>query len=166
MLNEIFGKYPQVKVIDYLLAHPFNSYTKQQIAVGSEISRITLNKFIDDLITLNILTKEEGNKYSLNSKSDIVKMLDDIQHKLAIDELKKQSQTFNEEAIQYTDEEIENMFPTDVPNIDLNLAEKEIIELDGKHNTKHNPTPISETLANLNKRLTKIEIQYKNSKHL
>ena len=47
MLVEIFGNYPQIKVLDYLLMNPFGKYTKQQIAVGSEISRITLNTFIN-----------------------------------------------------------------------------------------------------------------------
>ena len=50
MLNEIFGDYPQIKVIDYLLMNPFAELSKLQIAVGSEISRITLNKFIDNLL--------------------------------------------------------------------------------------------------------------------
>ena len=50
MLNEIFGDYPQIKVLDYLLMNPFAELSKLQIAVGSEISRITLNKFIDNLL--------------------------------------------------------------------------------------------------------------------
>ena len=49
MLDEILGDYPQIKVIDYLLMNPFAELSKLQIAVGAEVSRITLNKFIDDL---------------------------------------------------------------------------------------------------------------------
>ena len=51
MLNEILGDYPQIKVIDYLLMNPFAELSKLQIAVGSEISRITLNNYIDNLET-------------------------------------------------------------------------------------------------------------------
>jgi len=55
MVREIFGDCPQVKVVDYLLAHPFGPYTKQQIAVGARISRATLDKFIKSLVDLEFL---------------------------------------------------------------------------------------------------------------
>ena len=60
MLNEIFGDCPQIKVVDYLLMNPFAELSKLQIAVGAGISRITLNKFIDDL------TKYEREKLDLD----------------------------------------------------------------------------------------------------
>ena len=56
MFKEIFGNNPQSKVIDYLISTPFTEHTKQQIAVGSEISIPTLNKFIDNLV--DILNKK------------------------------------------------------------------------------------------------------------
>ncbi|MBZ9570397.1 hypothetical protein KQY27_02415 [Methanobrevibacter sp. TMH8] len=128
MLSEIMGNCPQVKVVDYLLAHPFNSYTKQQIAVGSNISRSTLDKFINNLIDSEFIIKDNSNKYSLNAKSNIVKMLDNVQNELSIREMEKQAETFDEDIIEYTDEEIDKMFQTDVPDIDLDEVEKEIEE--------------------------------------
>ena len=58
MYEKIFGNYPQVKVINYLLINPKRDYTKKQIAVGAKISRVTLDSFINNLISLNILKKE------------------------------------------------------------------------------------------------------------
>ena len=126
MLYEIFGSNPQVKVVDYLLSHPFHSYTKQQIAVGSEISRSTLNKFINNLLELKILIRTQDGKYALNHKSEIVKMLDGIQHKLSMEEMEKRAKLDNEPVVSYTDEEIDKMFETDVPDISLDEVEKEI----------------------------------------
>ena len=55
MYERIFGKYPQVKVLNYVLINPEKSYSKKEIAVGANISRVTLDSFINDLEELNIL---------------------------------------------------------------------------------------------------------------
>lgn len=128
MFNEIFGSSPQVKVIDYLLAHPFDTYTKQQISIGAGISRSTLNNFIGNLLESGFLIKNESKKYSINTKSNIVKMLDKLQYELAMKEFEKQADKFDENIKKYTDAEIENMFETNIPNIDLNEAENAIEE--------------------------------------
>jgi hypothetical protein len=127
MVKEIFGTCPQVKVVDYLLAQPSGPYTKQEIAIGAEISRATLDKFIKSLIDLEFLKINQNNKYELNNKSKIVRLLDKVQHELAIKEIMKQSETFDEEIINYSDDEINNMFETNVPEIDLDKVENEII---------------------------------------
>ena len=128
MVNELFGSSPQVKVVDFLLAHPFGPYTKQQIAVGAGISRATLDKFIHNLIDLKFLNITKNNKYELNTKSYMVNLLDKVQHELATKEMIKQAEIFDEKIIHYSDEEIENMFEIDVPEIDLDEAEQEIID--------------------------------------
>jgi len=132
MVKEIFGTCPQVKVVDYLLAHPFGQYTKQQIAVGAEISRATLDKFIKNLIDLEFLKINQNNKYELNNKSKIVRLLDKVQHDLAMKEMIKQTKTFDEEIINYSNEEIDNMFEIDVPDIDLDKEEDKIIAKEKK----------------------------------
>ena len=104
MLIEILGKCPQIKVLDYLLANPFESYTKQQIAIGAEISRSTLDKFIDKLLENKILILKNS-KYELNFNSEIVKKLDALQEYLAKKELEKQSSYETEEFIKYSDED-------------------------------------------------------------
>jgi len=127
MVKEIFGNCPQVKVIDYLLAHPFGQYTKQQIAVGAGISRATLDKFIKNLIDLEFLKINQNNRYELNNNSKMVRLLDKVQHDLAMKEMIKQNETFDEEIVDYSYEEIDNMFEIDVPDVDLDKTENEII---------------------------------------
>jgi len=146
MLQEIFGATPQVKVIDYLLSHPFHSYTKQQIAVGSEISRSTLNKFISNLLALKLVIRTENGKYALNYKSETVKMLDGIQHRLSMEEFEKYK-TANEPIVKYSDTEIDEMFETTVPDISLDELEreielKEILEENKNKHTKKNTIAI------------------------
>ncbi len=82
MYEKIFGDYPQVKVINYLLTNPDKSYTKKEIAFGASISRVTLNSFFDTLKDLEIITKK-GSAYKLNIDSDIVKILIKTQITLA-----------------------------------------------------------------------------------
>jgi len=45
MLTDVFGAYPQVKVIDLLLTHQNIEYTKEEIAECAEISIDTLYNF-------------------------------------------------------------------------------------------------------------------------
>ena len=74
MYERIFGKYPQVKVLNYVLINPEKSYSKKEIAVGANISRVTLDSFINDLEELNILSKD-GLTYYVNINSKVVKAL-------------------------------------------------------------------------------------------
>ena len=125
MLIEILGKCPQIKVLDYLLSNPFESYTKQQIAIGAEISRSTLDKFIDKLLENKILILKNS-KYELNFNSEIVKKLDALQEYLAKKELEKQSSYETEEFIKYSDEELDKLFDENAKDVDLDKLEKEI----------------------------------------
>lgn len=162
MLEEIFGATPQVKVIDYLLAHPFHSYTKQQIAVGSEISRSTLNKFIANLLDLGLIIRTENGKYALNHKSKIVKKLDGIQHTISMEEMEKQVKLDNEPEVSYTDEEIDKMFETNVPDISLDEVEREI-ELKERKEIKEIK---EEKIENKNREKRKITLDEKEYKDL
>ncbi|OED29816.1 hypothetical protein [Methanosphaera sp. WGK6] len=82
MYEQIFGKYPQVKVINYILINPEKTYSKKEIAVGAGISRVTLDSFIKNLEELNII-KKEGLKYKINTESKLVKTLIKTQINLA-----------------------------------------------------------------------------------
>ena len=82
MYEQIFGNYPKIKVINYILINPEREYTKKEIAVGANISRVTLDSFVNDLEELNILIKNKS-KYKLNLKSKVVKTLIDTQVKIA-----------------------------------------------------------------------------------
>ena len=89
MLVDILGKHPQIKVIDYMLSCPFHEMTKQQLAVGSEISRSTLDRFIEDFLEYGLLCKK-GSKYVDNSKSVFIKEFYEINKKLQVDKYGKE----------------------------------------------------------------------------
>lgn len=119
MYELIFGKYPQVKVINYVLTNPERSYSKKEIAVGASISRVTLDSFITQLVELNILNKD-GLTYTVNISSNIVKTLIKTQIILAElvmqDELEKSEEIIGEAL---TDEEFEKFLKTCDYEIDL-----------------------------------------------
>lgn len=126
MLDEILGDYPQIKVIDYLLMNPFAELSKLQIAVGAEVSRITLNKFIDDLTVKQLVIKNTNSKYHLNLQSPIViklNMLLDEVNKMGITEAMKYA---DEPYDELSDEELDEIFDENSPDVDLIQLEKEI----------------------------------------
>ena len=131
MLDEILGNYPQIKVIDYLLMNPFAELSKLQIAVGAEISRITLNKFIDDLTDKRVVIKNNNSKYHLNLQSPIVvnlNMLLDELNKLAIEEAMNHA---DESYDIISNEEFDEIFDENSPDVDLIQLENEILMKEG-----------------------------------
>lgn len=125
MLVDILGKHPQIKVIDYMLSCPFQKFTKQQLAVGSEISRSTLDKFIDDFLEYELLSKE-GSKYVVNLKSVYIKgfniMLDEITRR----EIEIQESLPEEHGDELSDDELDEIFSEIPDEIDLDRLEFEI----------------------------------------
>lgn len=125
MLKDILGYHPQIKVIDYMLSCPFNEFTKQQLAVGSEISRSTLDKFIDDFIEYGLLSKKES-KYVVNYKSEFIKDFFSISEKLAKLEIEKQSQLPEELGDDLSDDELDEILSEIPDETDLDKLEFEI----------------------------------------
>ena len=112
MITEIFGENCiRAKVFDLLLSHPNTEYTKKDIADCSEISRSTLNNFIDKLVDYEIIipTRRIGNGqlYKINLNSNITKALNSFQNQLADIEIEKEMRTYKEEI----DESIEPIKP-------------------------------------------------------
>ena len=126
MLEEIFGNYPKIKVLDYLLMNPFGTYTKQQIAVGAEISRITLNSFMDDIIGNGILIKDDNSKFSLNLNSPIVQILNRILDDLNKIEVEKQLENLDESFDVLSEEELDKVFDENAPDVNLDDLERKI----------------------------------------
>ena len=127
MLDEISGDYPQIKVIDYLLSNPFAELSKLQIAVGAGVSRITLNKFIDDLTAKQLVIRNTNSKYHLNLKSPIVvrlNMLLDEVNRIGIEEAMKHA---DEPYDDLSDEELGEIFDENASDVDLIELEKEIM---------------------------------------
>ncbi|NYB26346.1 MAG: winged helix-turn-helix transcriptional regulator [Methanobacteriaceae archaeon] len=112
MITEIFGENcVRAKVFDLLLSHPNTEYTKKDIAECADISRTTLNKFIDKLVDYEIMipTRRIGNGqfYKINMDSTITKALNSFQNQLADIEIEREMQAYKEEI----DESIEPIKP-------------------------------------------------------
>lgn len=95
MITEIFGENcKRVKVIDLLLSHPNTEYTKYDLSECAEISRGTLDTFIDELEEIGIVktTSIIGNSkfYQINMGSPITQALNSFQNQLADIEIEKQ----------------------------------------------------------------------------
>ena len=125
MLKDILGNHPQIKVIDYLLACPFQDLTKQQIAVGSEISRSTLDRFIDDFLEYGLLCKK-GSKYAVNLKSVYIRELNIMLDGIVRMEIIIQEQLPEEVGDDFTDEELEEISDELPDEVDLDKLEFEI----------------------------------------
>jgi hypothetical protein len=126
MLTEIFGKCPQVKTINFLLAHPFHKYTKKEMAQGSEISRMTLDKFIVDFVDLKIIIKDKG-LYFLNSKSNLVNLMDKLQENLVDIETEKQLKNFQESPSKLSGKELNKFLNINENNIKFDENEELIL---------------------------------------
>ncbi|MDO8870536.1 MAG: hypothetical protein Q7V10_07280 [Methanobacteriaceae archaeon] len=94
MLTEIFGSYPQVKVIDLLISHPYNEYTKKDMAEYAGIARGTLYEFFNKLEDYHLIkeTKKEGNGqfYKADMNSPAMKAISAFQNILSNIEIEKQ----------------------------------------------------------------------------
>lgn len=125
MLKDILGNHPQIKVIDYMLACPFNELTKQQLAVGSEISRSTLDKFIGDFLEYGLLCRK-GSKYVVNLESVYIRQLNLMLDELIRREIEIQEQLPEDVGDKLTDEELDEMLNELPDEVDLDKLEFEI----------------------------------------
>ena len=116
-------------IVNYLniLMNPFAELSKLQIAVGAEISRITLNKFIDDLTDKQLVIKNTNSKYHLNLQSPIVvnlnRLLDEL-NRLAIEEAMNHA---DESYDVVSDDEFDEIFDENTFDVDLIQLENEIL---------------------------------------
>ena len=125
MFEELFGKCPQSKVLDFFFSAPVDEYTKQQIAVGSGISRVTLDKFINTFIENEILIYQNS-RYILNTKSEFIRKLDIAQEEFVKFQFNKQLEEGADEYEEVSDEEFEEFLDTIPDELDFDELEREI----------------------------------------
>lgn len=140
LLTQIFGECSQVKLIDFLVAHPWSEYSKTELADGAGIARPTLYKLLEKLLTEELIleTKKVGNiqLYQTNRKSPIIKRISSLQGFLADRELEKQKKTYKQEPVKLTNEELdEHLGLESKPGSDGEIR-KLREELGLKHNVK------------------------------
>jgi DNA-binding MarR family transcriptional regulator len=98
MLVDIFGNYPQVRVLDFLIENRNYDHSLTDIARGSNISRPTLYEMINGLIDLGIVqeTRRNGNArmFAIDGQHRIVRKLSgfdfELSKKLVRNELARQ----------------------------------------------------------------------------
>lgn len=130
MFEELFGNCPQAKVLQFLFSAPVDEYTKQEIAVGSGISRVTLDKFINIFIENEIIIYQNS-RYILNTKSEFLRKLDIAQEEFIKFHFNKQLEEGIEESDEVSDEEFEKYLDSLPDELDLDELEREI-EIDEK----------------------------------
>lgn len=90
---KVFGDYPQIKVLDFLMENDIFDYSKTQIAELSGVSFNTLETLWDNLLGESMIreTRRVGNSrmYQLNKENPIVKMLLEIDKKLMLESIKE-----------------------------------------------------------------------------
>ena len=125
MLKDILGNHPQIKVIDYMLSCPFQEFTKQQLAVGSEISRSTLDRFIDDFLEYGLLCKANS-KYVVNLKSVYIRQFNVILDEIIRREIEIQENLPEEIGDEFSDDELDEILSKIPEEVDLDKLEFEI----------------------------------------
>lgn len=125
MFQEIFGNCPQAKVLQFLFSAPVDEYTKQQIAVGSGISRVTLDKFINTFIENEVIIYQNS-KYILNMKSEFIRKLDIAQEEFIKFDFNKQLEGEEEKSDELSDDELDEILSNIPDELDLNELENEI----------------------------------------
>ena len=131
MLKDILGNHPQIKVIDYMLTCPFHELTKQQLAVGSEISRSTLDRFIDDFLEYGLLCKK-GSKYIVNLKSVYIRQLNIMLDEIIKREIEIQEQLPEEVGDELTQRELDELpDEVDLDKLEFEIESKEFYTFAG-----------------------------------
>ena len=126
MFEELFGNCPQAKVLHFFFASPVDEYTLQQIAVGSGISRQTLDNFINTFIENEILLYQNS-RYILNTNSEFIKKLDAAQEEFIKFHFNKQLAEGIEDTVDISDEELDAILDEIPDELDLDKLEQEIL---------------------------------------
>ena len=73
---KVVGKTPQLKVIDFLIENRIFDYSKSDISEATGVSRMTLDKIWDELVSNDIIKKTRqigrATLYKLNTESPLV----------------------------------------------------------------------------------------------
>jgi len=79
LLQQVIGKSPKAKVLEYFLEWFDDDITISDIAEGADISRTTAYEVVEELVDLNIITSTrkvgQSQLYKLNKDNPIVKRL-------------------------------------------------------------------------------------------
>lgn len=90
---DIFGNYPKIRVMDFLLENYIFDYSKTQLSEFTDVSMQTLGPIIDDLLESKIIkcSRKVGNSqmYRLNRKNELSRLLLKLDKRIILLSLKK-----------------------------------------------------------------------------
>ncbi len=91
ILIELFGKTPELRMLDFLIENNIFDFTKTEIAEGSGISRPTLYKVWEKLVKTGLVVKtrkiNRTQLYKINLESPIVKKLMEMEMRFSLEGL-------------------------------------------------------------------------------
>ncbi|OGI15661.1 hypothetical protein A3K63_04485 [Candidatus Micrarchaeota archaeon RBG_16_49_10] len=94
ILIELFGKTPELKVLDFLIDNNIFDFTKTEIAEGAGITRPTLYRFWDKMEKNKLIAKSRKinrtQLYRLNLESATVKKVMEIELKVGLSEIENE----------------------------------------------------------------------------
>lgn len=94
ILIELFGKTPELRVMDFLIDNNIFDFTKTEIAKGAGITRPTLYKFWDKMEKNRLVVKSRKinrtQLYKVNLESPVVKRIMEIEMNVSLSEIQDQ----------------------------------------------------------------------------
>lgn len=88
---EVFGDYPIIRALDFLIENEIFDYSRKDIARNADISWNTLEKFFDKLVKIGVVvrTRKVGKSemYKLNLENPIVQKLVEIDKRLMLESI-------------------------------------------------------------------------------
>ena len=83
VLVELFGKSPEIRLLDFFMDHPFNDHMQSEIASRTGMNPRTIRRVLKGLVDRNLIyvTRKiaKSTLYKLNSDSLIMKQLKAIE---------------------------------------------------------------------------------------
>ena len=90
---EFFGDYPLIRVIDFLLENQMFDYSLRELARHTKIGTSTIYTFWDRMLEFGIVLEtrkvDKATLYKLNTKSELVKKLSEIDMQLSLGQKQK-----------------------------------------------------------------------------
>lgn len=98
VITEVLGYSPRIKILDYLLDFPTNDFTKKEIIEALGMSKQTFYKYFDSLEKYGMVevsrTIGKAKLYKINSGSDLVKSIRDLEKKMSLQIAEKEEADF------------------------------------------------------------------------
>ncbi len=77
ILADMFGKSPEVRLLDFFLDHPINDFMQSELAERTGMNKRTIKRVLEQMLEIEsiVITRTIGKAvlYRLNHESDVVK---------------------------------------------------------------------------------------------